>query len=109
MGWAQAQHGRCLGQRTPVIVQEADQPDVVIDFRNTYTLASEHGAEMSFTLADANAPASSHAHRSVVERVFSLSRWHVFSRRWCIDVAWVGATERASCGMRLGPSQRILA
>lgn len=57
-----------------IVLQEADQPDAVLDFPDPHELSREHGAQVDLALADADAAAAGDAHGAVVERVLGLGR-----------------------------------
>ena len=58
-------------------MHEADQPNVVFDLPDAHQLAGEHGTEVDFMSAKADAAAAGYAHGSIVIRVLELWRWLV--------------------------------
>ena len=58
-------------------MHEADQPDLVGDLSDAHRLAAEHGTDVDFTSAKADAAAASHPCGPIMIRVFELGRWLV--------------------------------
>ena len=56
-----------------VIVQEADQPDLVVDLSDAHGLAGERGREIDFAPADADATAACDTDGTIVEWVIGFS------------------------------------
>ena len=54
-----------------------DQPDLVGDLSDAHHLAGEHGADVDFASAKADAVAASDAGSSIMERILELGRWLV--------------------------------
>ena len=61
-------------------MHEADQPYLVGDLSDAHRLAAEHGADVDFAPAKADATAASHPRGSIMIGVFELWRWLVRAR-----------------------------
>ncbi len=57
-----------------IIVEEADQPDLVIDLANADDLAGEDLTQVDLSPSEADAPTAGHAHGFIVIGVLGLRR-----------------------------------
>ena len=57
-----------------VVIQQADQPDLVLDLSDADGLAGEHGGALDFAFADADAAASGPPDGVILIRVLGLTR-----------------------------------
>ena len=69
-----------LSKNPKIIVHEADQPDLVVDLSDAHHLASEHGADVDFASAKADATAARDPNGSIMIRVLELGWWLVDAR-----------------------------
>ena len=55
-------------------MQEADQPDLVLDFSDSHELPGEDGAQVDFPFADTDPAAAGHANGAIMKRIFRVWR-----------------------------------